>query len=126
MQDTHPVTDNTDDLIPVDEPASEAGFVMPVSLTAAAWADCVAWSVDDSRRQLIQSERTRLGHLLDMAAGAFSFKPVHASNILFPVFRVPRDGYSQEPSEVVLRSILVADNDRLSVVIMVMDEVIDS
>ena len=38
-------------LVNVGAMAGEAGFRWPVSLTAAAWADCVAWSEDDSRRQ---------------------------------------------------------------------------
>ena len=30
-------------LIDVTETAKEVGFRLPVALTAAAWADCVAW-----------------------------------------------------------------------------------
>jgi hypothetical protein len=40
--------------------AREAGFRMPVALTAAVWADCVAWSEKDSRKQVHQDQSGRL------------------------------------------------------------------
>ena len=36
-------------LIDAGAMAREAGFKWPVALTTAAWADCVAWSEDDSK-----------------------------------------------------------------------------
>ena len=37
-------------LVDVSEVAREAGFRIPVAMTAAAWADCVAWSEADSQQ----------------------------------------------------------------------------
>lgn len=38
----------------------EAGFKWPVALTADAWADCVAWTDDDSQKQVYQDQSGRL------------------------------------------------------------------
>ncbi len=54
-------------LVDVTETAKEAGFRCPVALTRAAWADCVAWSEADTRRQVPQDEAGRLWDVLWMA-----------------------------------------------------------
>lgn len=51
-------------LVDVSEQAKEAGFRYPVALTAAAWADCVAWR--ESHRGSGQSESGRLWDVLWM------------------------------------------------------------
>lgn len=122
MQDTSHLETRANDLVTVDEAAAEAGFVMPVSLTCAAWAECVSWSDDDSRRQLIQSERIRLAHLLRISADAFSLGAVPSSGLLFPVFRVPRDGYTTDASEITLKAAIVTDNGDPFVIIMLQHE----
>ena len=53
-------------LVDVSETAREAGFVYPVAMTAAAWADCVAWSDEDTKRQVPQDEFGRLWDVLWM------------------------------------------------------------
>ena len=40
--------------------AQEAGFKLPVALTSAVWADCVAWNDDDSRKKPFQDQPGRL------------------------------------------------------------------
>ena len=40
--------------------ARDAGLTWPVALTAAAWADCVAWTEADTQRQVYQDETGRL------------------------------------------------------------------
>ncbi len=120
-----PRADATDDagLVAAGDAAAEAGFSMPVYLTAAAWSDCVAWSGDDSSRQLVQSEPSRLWRVLDMAAQAFMLSPVPAGGILFPVYRIPRDGHTTRPAEVSLRTVLVSDRGEPVVIISLMNEV---
>jgi len=54
-------------LIDVTSQASETGFKVPVALTAAAWAEVVAWSDEDSARQTEQHARGRLHDLLWVA-----------------------------------------------------------
>ena len=54
-------------LIPVEAGiAAEAGFRIPVALTAAAWADCVTWTRDDG----LQDETGRLWDVLWMTSHA--------------------------------------------------------
>jgi type I site-specific restriction endonuclease len=44
--------------------AQEAGFKWPVAITADAWADSVAWSEDDSEKQVYQDQSGRLWDVL--------------------------------------------------------------
>lgn len=57
------------DGVPIDvtEQAREAGFRIPVSVTAAAWADCVEWL---EAKPAIQEGSGRLWDLLFLAAVA--------------------------------------------------------
>ena len=78
-------------LIDVTTEASETGFKVPVALTAAAWAEVVAWSGEDSARQTHQDERGRLHDLLWVA---FNLARHHkASNLMpFQHYRIARGG----------------------------------
>lgn len=78
-------------LIDVTAHASETGFKVPVALTAAAWAEVVAWSGQDSARQTHQDERGRLHDLLWVA---FNLARHHkASNRMpFQHHRIARGG----------------------------------
>ena len=52
-------------LVDAGSMAKEAGFNWPVALTAAAWADCVAWTEDDNRQQVYQDRvRKAVGYAL--------------------------------------------------------------
>jgi len=78
-------------LVAVPEPiAREAGFLVPVAITRAAWTDCVEWSDTDSNRQTPQDEEGRLWDVLHMTA----FAGRRYARALFPVelYRVPRGG----------------------------------
>lgn len=93
-------------LIDVGAMAGEAGFRWPVSLTAAAWADCVAWSEDDSRRQTVQDESGRLWDVLFMAAYAIRIAAGCGDRLLFPLYRVPRDGLTTSAREITLKLVV--------------------
>lgn len=82
-------------LVDVSQTAREAGFRWPVALTRAAWEDCVAWSEDDSRRQVHQDESGRLWDVLWMAMNAIRRSSGGASQTLFQLYRVPCDGECQ-------------------------------
>lgn len=87
-------------LIDVSQMATEAGFKVPVAMTAEAWADCVAWTEDDSRRQMYQDEDGRLWDVLWMAHAAIQQarrRQASASSLLYPLYRVPADGRSLQP-----------------------------
>lgn len=83
-------------LVDVGTTAQEAGFKWPVALTAAVWADCVAWTEDDSRRQLYQDESGRLWDMLYMASHAIRTSKRSGDRLLFQLYRVPRDGHSTD------------------------------
>ena len=86
-------------LIDVSETAREAGFKVPVALTAAAWGDCVAWDEKDAKT--CQDEAGRLWDVLNMAAMA-ALCNRQASRVPFSVLRVPRWGARPEPAHLVL------------------------
>lgn len=58
-------------LVDVSDMARQGGFVVPVALTTAAWADCVAWTDADSLRQTPQDESGRC----EMFCGWLTWRP---------------------------------------------------
>lgn len=85
-------------LIDVSEMAREAGFCVPVAITAAAWDDCVAWSSDDSKRQTHQDETGRLWDVLWMASVAARMcRDEMRDTIYYRLHRVPRGGRGRLP-----------------------------
>ena len=51
-------------LIDAGSMAQEAGFKWPVAVTSTAWSDCVAWSEDDSDKQVHQDQSGRVWDVL--------------------------------------------------------------
>jgi len=86
--------------------AKEAGFKWPVALTADAWADCVAWTEDDSRQQVYQDESGRLWDLVFMASHAIRSSKDSGDRLLFQLYRVPRDGHATDAVLVTLKLIV--------------------
>lgn len=82
-------------LVNVTETALEAGFRIPVAMTAAAWADCVAWSDADSERQTHQDESGRLWDVLWMAS--LAARRAQGERCPFQLYRVPRGGRATRP-----------------------------
>lgn len=82
-------------LVDVTETAREAGFRLPVAVTAAAWADCVAWSEADSKRQTAQDEAGRLWDVLWMAT--IAARQAQGERVPFQLYRVPRGGRGTRP-----------------------------
>jgi hypothetical protein len=72
--------------------AREAGFKLPVALTAAAWAECVAWTADDTEQTGVpQDEAGRLWDVLWLAGHAARLhRNSHSNRCEFSVLRVPR------------------------------------
>ncbi|MEU6071358.1 DUF6573 family protein [Streptomyces sp. NPDC047082] len=79
------------------ELAREAGFTVPVALTAAAWADCVEWSDEDSHRQTPQDETGRLWDVLNMTRFAIQRSRGGGSSVAVELYRVPRGGKARQP-----------------------------
>jgi hypothetical protein len=86
--------------------AKEAGFKWPVALTANAWADCVAWTKDDSQKQVHQDQSGRLWDLMYMASHAIRTSKDSGDRLVFQLYRVPRDGHSTEAVLVTLKLIV--------------------
>lgn len=88
-------------LIDLSKTAHEAGFRLPVAMTAAAWADCVTWNDADSTRQIAQDEAGRLWDVLWMAYLA-ARRAGNSQRIAFTVNRVPTGGRSPNPQPTTL------------------------
>jgi len=86
--------------------ATEAGFKWPVALTAAAWADCVAWADTDNRNQVYQDQSGRLWDVLFMASHAIRTATGSGDRMMFQLYRVPRNGRSLEAECITLKLIV--------------------
>ena len=93
-------------LIDVSVTAREAGFTLPVAMTATTWADCVTWSEDDNARQTYQDESGRLWDVLYMAAHGIRTSKPSGDRLMFQLYRVPRDGHSTEAELTTLKLII--------------------
>lgn len=86
-------------LVDVTATAREAGFRVPVALTAAVWGDCVAW--DGRHEEVSQDEAGRLWDVLAMAGQATRL--VRGDRACFTVLRIPRGGRQAEPVRLVIQ-----------------------
>ena len=93
-------------LIDVSETAREAGFTLPVAMTATVWADCIAWTDDDIEKQAYQDESGRLWDVLYMAYHGIRTSKASGDQLLYQLYRVPRDGHSTEAVLVTLKLII--------------------
>jgi hypothetical protein len=93
-------------LIDAGSMAREAGFRWPVAITAGAWADCVAWDDADSERQTHQDQSGRLWDVLFMAAYAARANADAGSELLFELYRVPRDGQATKAELTTLKLVV--------------------
>jgi hypothetical protein len=91
-------------LVDVTALAREAGFTIPAALTAAAWADCVAWTADDTEQTGVpQDETGRLWDVLWLAGHAARLHRDKAGDRLtFALLRVPRGHRRATRCELVL------------------------
>ena len=98
-------------LIDATEMAKETGFKWPVALTAAAWADCVAWSDVDNERQAYQDQSGRLWDVLFMAS--FAVRTANNANqqLQFDLQCIPRDGRETKSQRLTLKLILGPGDD---------------
>ncbi|MDX1252191.1 MAG: hypothetical protein IDH49_08110 [Gammaproteobacteria bacterium] len=84
-------------LINVSKMAAEAGFRCAVALTQGVYAECVAWSEEDSLRQTYQDEPQRLWDVVWMATNAARSAKPGETRTPFQLYCVPRDGKSHKP-----------------------------
>ena len=93
-------------LIDAGPMAREVGFRWPVAITAGAWADCVTWDDADSERQTPQDQSGRLWDVLFSAAHAVRTRADAGAQLLFELYRVPRDGRSTEAERTTLKLVV--------------------
>lgn len=91
------------ELVDVTTTAAEAGFTTPVALTRAAWADCVEWTDEDTKRQTVQDQDGRLWDVLWMCMQTARIAKA-ASTFFFVVYRVPRGGRAMSPKQTRLKA----------------------
>ena len=106
-------------LIDAGPMAREAGFRWPVALTAGAWADCVAWDDADSELQTHQDQSGRLWDVLFMAAYAARANANAGRELLFELYRVPRDGQATQ-AELTTLKLVVGPGDEGEPVITIL------
>jgi hypothetical protein len=106
-------------LIDVSQTAHEAGFHLPVALTATAWADCVAWDDTDSNRQTAQDEAGRLWDVIWMASLA-ARRAGESQRLVFQVYRVPRGGREIRPQPTTLHMCIGSGDDVAPVITILM------
>ncbi len=110
-------------LIDATEMARDAGFKWPLALTAAAWADSVAWSDADNERQVYQDQSGRLWDVLFMASYAIQTANNDNRQLKFGLQRIPRNGRSTTSQRLILKLILgPGDGGEPVITIMLPDE----
>jgi hypothetical protein len=90
-------------LVDVTEAAGEVGFVLPVAMTQAVWADCVAWDAK-AQEKAYQDESGRLHDVVWMAFLA-ARQSSGTNRIKFGVYRIPREGRGVKPRLVELEGV---------------------
>jgi len=93
-------------LIDAGSMAEEVGFKYSVAITSAVWADCVVWTEDDNQKQVYQDQSGRLWDVLYMAAHAVRASTSISNQILYQLYRVPRDGKTVKANMVTLKLII--------------------
>lgn len=83
-------------LVDVTQTAREAGFRVPVAMTAAAWDKAVAWSDTDSARQTPQDEAGRAWDVVWMAYIA-ALRASGSCRVPFQLYAVHRGGTAKRP-----------------------------
>ena len=113
-----------DDGFPVEVPADlarQAGFTVPVGILREVWWDCVAWSDADSERQVPQDQTGRLWDLLNILR--FQAKACGGDTVFFTISRIPKDGKSERPENVQLKSVIgPGDDPRPVITVMFPDQ----
>ena len=105
-------------LVDVSETAREAGFKVPVAMTAAVWADCVEWTpADNTRKRHCQDQAGRLWDVVWMAMQAA--KRNAGAELRYTLHRVPREGMGMRARLVALR-MTIGPGDTAAPVITIM------
>ncbi len=97
-------------LIEVSKELTEGmGFILPLGILSEVWDECVAWTEEDTKRQVYQEEAARLNDLLYMFWKAAS--EAIASTMFFEIACIPRDGKSREVKDIKLKGVIGPGDD---------------
>ena len=88
-----------------------------VGILLEVWESCIAWTDEDSKRQISQDEIGRLWDLLNVLR--VKAKTCSGDTVRFTLTRVPRDGKSELPQDITLKAV-IGPGDDLKPVITVM------
>ncbi|MGV9249672.1 DUF6573 family protein [Streptomyces sp. NPDC003710] len=89
------------------------------ALTAAAWADCVLWGDEDSRRLTPQDETGRPWDILTMTRFAIRRSQGGSSSVTVELYRIPRGGRARQPRRVRLAA-RIGPGDNVEAVMTIM------
>lgn len=110
-------------LLDVSPLAREAGFRLPVAMTAAAWEQAVAWTADDNARKgIVNDETGRLWDVLFMARCQARRMKGPRPEMLFQFYAVPRAGRGQRPRLMTLKAAIGAGDQGEPVVTLSLPE----
>ena len=109
-------------LIDATEMAKETGFKWSLALTAAAWADCVAWTDADNHHQRYQDQSGRLWDVLFMASFAIRSANNADRQLQFDLQRIPRNGRTTTSQRRTLKLILGPGDDGEPVITIMLPE----
>lgn len=101
-------------LVDVTETAREAGLLRNTALTAAAWAEAVAWNHGGG-----QDERGRLWDVVFMAYMKIRTTRVPTSELTYELYRVPNVEGAEEPELITLKMV-IGPGDTLEPVLTIM------
>ncbi len=88
-------------LVDVSVIAREAGFRIPVALTAGVFRDCVEWHASDNETSGAgQDQEGRLWDVVFMAYSAAKAEKSGQQRVRYSLYRVPRDGKSHQAKRV--------------------------
>ncbi len=100
-----------DEIFDIGDMSRQVGFRWPVALTKAVWDNCVVWSDEDSKRQIPQTEYSRLYAVVSKCADFVRTRSPSADRMRFRLERVPRDGKSKISRTVVLQVLAHGGDD---------------
>ena len=105
-------------LADVSNTAREAGFSIPVAVTAAVWNDFIEWTNEDTQKQTYQDTDGRLWDVLSMLRFAIA-KATDTGCIIYKLHIVPRDGRTRKAKLTQLKAVIGAgDNGEPVITIM--------
>lgn len=91
------------ELVDVSKMAKQAGFKISVAVTHAVWDQYIEWTEEDTKKQTMQDQSSRLWDVLWMLYAACK-RSKGESCIQYELYVIPRDTHSNSPIRIRLKS----------------------